>query len=95
MLEHFFTLLRARWIPSSLVFTDADADGFDDFVPPPPVNIIHPKPTVNLAPSNIKSIYLLIALQNTIGFVTDVRLHSIARTLPCIAVVSLAKIYFD
>ncbi|XP_066593540.1 basement membrane-specific heparan sulfate proteoglycan core protein [Prorops nasuta] len=40
---------RARWIPSSLVFTDADVDIFDAFVPPPPVNIIHPKPTINSA----------------------------------------------
>ncbi|XP_011495094.1 PREDICTED: pikachurin-like [Ceratosolen solmsi marchali] len=40
---------RARWIPSSLVFTDAEENMFDAFVPPPPVNIIHPKPTVNKA----------------------------------------------
>ncbi|RZB41729.1 basement membrane-specific heparan sulfate proteoglycan core protein, partial [Asbolus verrucosus] len=34
---------RIRWIPSSLIFTDSDQ--FDEIVEPPPVNIIHPKPS--------------------------------------------------
>ncbi|KAJ8979365.1 hypothetical protein NQ317_002954 [Molorchus minor] len=34
---------RLRWIPSSLVY--ADSDQFDEIVEPPPVNIIHPKPS--------------------------------------------------
>ncbi|KAF5283747.1 hypothetical protein FQR65_LT02641 [Abscondita terminalis] len=39
---------RLHWIPSSLIFSDSDQ--FDEFVQPPPVNIIHPKP-VSLAKS--------------------------------------------
>ncbi|XP_034945971.1 basement membrane-specific heparan sulfate proteoglycan core protein isoform X4 [Chelonus insularis] len=62
---------KVRWDPSSLVFTEVDADGFDDFVPPPPVNIIHPKPTVNLATSNSNNLYPLIAVQNLIQFIVD------------------------
>lgn len=52
-------LLRARWIPSSLVFPDADTDIFDAFIPPPPVNIIHPKPTPNLAFRSVDCFFLL------------------------------------
>lgn len=69
---NIFTLrnLRGRWNPSSLVFTDADADGFDDFAPPPPVNIIHPKPPINLASKNSKILYLGIIAQNAIQLMT-------------------------
>ncbi|XP_026667400.1 basement membrane-specific heparan sulfate proteoglycan core protein-like [Ceratina calcarata] len=64
---------RARWIPSSLVYTSADTDTFDAFVPPPPVNIIHPKPAVNsVAGRNVKTPHsLLILLENLLAFAVD------------------------
>lgn len=77
-------LLRARWIPSSLVFTNADTDIFDAFVPPPPVNIIHPKPAANLAAYNIKHYSLLIVLQNLLAFTMNVREQSVLFTVLCI-----------
>lgn len=82
-----FMLLRARWIPSSLVFTNADTDIFDAFVPPPPVNIIHPKPAANLASYNIEHYSLLILLHNLLAFATDVREESILFTVLSIATV--------
>ncbi|XP_017768750.1 PREDICTED: basement membrane-specific heparan sulfate proteoglycan core protein-like isoform X5 [Nicrophorus vespilloides] len=39
---------RHSWIPSSLIFTDSDQ--FDEIIPPPPVNIIHPKPSSSKVP---------------------------------------------
>ncbi|PBC30144.1 Basement membrane-specific heparan sulfate proteoglycan core protein [Apis cerana cerana] len=72
---------RARWIPSSLVFTNADTDMFDAFVPPPPVNIIHPKPAANLAAYNIKHYSLLILFQNLLAFIIDVREKSVFFTV--------------
>ena len=77
-----------RWIPSSLVFTDSDSDAFDDFVPPPPVNIIHPKPSANLATNSIKYSYLLIVIQNSIIFFTDDRPNSLRRVILTIAIIS-------
>ncbi|XP_078043481.1 basement membrane-specific heparan sulfate proteoglycan core protein-like isoform X2 [Augochlora pura] len=82
---------RARWIPSSLVFTDADTDMFDAFVPPPPVNIIHPKPAANLAAYNIKHYSLLILLQNLLAFTMDVREQSVLFTVLCIDTVNAVK----
>lgn len=76
-----FTLFRARWIPSSFVFTNADTDMFDAFVPPPPVNIIHPKPAANLAAYNIKHYSLLILFQNLLVFIIDVREQSVFFTI--------------
>nr|XP_050845973.1 basement membrane-specific heparan sulfate proteoglycan core protein isoform X24 [Vespula vulgaris] len=72
---------RVRWIPSSLVFTDADADIFDAFVPPPPVNIIHPKPAANVATCNIKSYLLLIVLQHLIALKIESRNLIVVCTL--------------
>ncbi|XP_025163883.1 basement membrane-specific heparan sulfate proteoglycan core protein [Harpegnathos saltator] len=82
---------RVRWIPSSLVFTDADADVFDAFVPPPPVNIIHPKPAANLAAYDITSYSLLIILQNLIALTRDIKEQSVLFTLLCIDAVNLLK----
>ncbi|XP_076237238.1 basement membrane-specific heparan sulfate proteoglycan core protein-like isoform X3 [Calliopsis andreniformis] len=82
---------RARWIPSSLVFTDADTDIFDAFVPPPPVNIIHPKPAANLASYNIKHYSLLILLQNLLAFTMDVREQSVFFTVLCIDAINAMK----
>lgn len=67
-----------------MVFTDADTDIFDAFVPPPPVNIIHPKPAANLAACNIKHYSLLILLQNLLAFTMDVREQSVLFTVLCI-----------
>ncbi|KAI4497448.1 hypothetical protein M0802_007459 [Mischocyttarus mexicanus] len=72
---------RVRWIPSSLVFTDTDADIFDAFVPPPPVNIIHPKPAANVATSNIKNYLLLIVLQHLIAIKIENRNFIVIHTL--------------
>lgn len=83
-------LLRVRWIPSSLVFTDADADIFDAFVPPPPVNIIHPKPAANVATRNIKSYLLLIALQHLIALKIESRNLIVVRTLFYIGAINIA-----
>lgn len=82
-------LLRVRWIPSSLVFTDADADGFDAFVPPPPVNIIHPKPASNLAAYDMTSYSLLIILQNLIALTRDIKEKSVLFTLLCVDAVNV------
>ncbi|XP_071582302.1 basement membrane-specific heparan sulfate proteoglycan core protein isoform X3 [Temnothorax nylanderi] len=80
---------RVRWIPSSLVFTDADADGFDAFVPPPPVNIIHPKPASNLAAYDMTSYSLLIILQNLIALTRDIKEQSVLFTLLCVDAVNV------
>ncbi|XP_011864485.1 PREDICTED: basement membrane-specific heparan sulfate proteoglycan core protein isoform X4 [Vollenhovia emeryi] len=80
---------RVRWIPSSLVFTDADADTFDDFVPPPPVNIIHPKPASNLAAYDMTSYSLLILLQNLIALTRDIKEQSVLFTLLCVDAVNV------
>ncbi|XP_076397846.1 terribly reduced optic lobes isoform X10 [Megachile rotundata] len=82
---------RTRWIPSSLVFTNADTDIFDAFVPPPPVNIIHPKPAVNLAAYNIRHYSLLILLQNLLAFAMDVREQSVLFTVLCIDIMNAIK----
>ncbi|XP_015437458.1 PREDICTED: pikachurin-like [Dufourea novaeangliae] len=82
---------RARWIPSSLVSTDQDMDIFDAFVPPPPVNIIHPKPAANLAAYNIKHYSLLILLQNLLAFTMDVREQSVLFTILCIDTINAMK----
>lgn len=88
---YFRMLLRVRWIPSSLVFTDADADVFDAFVPPPPVNIIHPKPAANLAACDITSYSLLIILQNLIALTRDIKEQSVLFTLLCVDAVNVLK----
>ncbi|XP_050492350.1 basement membrane-specific heparan sulfate proteoglycan core protein-like isoform X6 [Bombus huntii] len=82
---------RARWIPSSLVFTNADTDIFDAFVPPPPVNIIHPKPAANLAAYSIKNYSLLILLQNLLAFTMDIREQSVLFTVLCIDTINAMK----
>ncbi|XP_070153239.1 basement membrane-specific heparan sulfate proteoglycan core protein isoform X5 [Polyergus mexicanus] len=82
---------RVRWIPSSLVFTDADADVFDAFVPPPPVNIIHPKPASNLAACDITSYSLLIILQNLIALTRDIKEQSVLFALLCVDVINVFK----
>ncbi|XP_035741561.1 basement membrane-specific heparan sulfate proteoglycan core protein-like isoform X35 [Vespa mandarinia] len=81
---------RVRWIPSSLVFTDADADIFDAFVPPPPVNIIHPKPAANVATCNIKSYLLLIVLQHLIALKIENRNLIVVRTLFYIGAINIS-----
>ncbi|XP_023290722.1 basement membrane-specific heparan sulfate proteoglycan core protein [Orussus abietinus] len=80
---------KARWIPSSLVFTDADADIFDAFVPPPPVNIIHPRPTVNRSSHNVKSIPTLIIVQHLVSLSTNIRHRRLTLTLLCVSFVIL------
>ncbi|XP_024936745.1 basement membrane-specific heparan sulfate proteoglycan core protein [Cephus cinctus] len=82
---------RARWIPSSLVFTNAETGVFDDFVPPPPVNIIHPKPTVNLASTNDKRISLTIIVENLIGFALDIRQQRLVVILLSLATFTVGK----
>ncbi|XP_050453317.1 basement membrane-specific heparan sulfate proteoglycan core protein isoform X8 [Cataglyphis hispanica] len=82
---------RARWIPSSLVFTDTDADIFDAFVPPPPVNIIHPKPASNLAACDITSYSLLIILQNLIALTRDIKEQSVLFALLCVDAINVFK----
>lgn len=79
------------WIPSSLVFTDPDADVFDAFVPPPPVNIIHPKPTANLAACDITSYSLLIVLQNLIALTGDIKEQSVLFVLLCVDAINVLK----
>ncbi|RLU19726.1 hypothetical protein DMN91_008283 [Ooceraea biroi] len=86
---------RVRWIPSSLVFTDPDADIFDAFVPPPPVNIIHPKPASNLAAYDITSYSLLIILQNLIALTRDIKEQSVLFTLLCVEAVNVLKGLFS
>ncbi|XP_067214248.1 basement membrane-specific heparan sulfate proteoglycan core protein isoform X9 [Linepithema humile] len=86
---------RVRWIPSSLVFTDADPGGFDAFVPPPPVNIIHPKPASNLAAYDITSYSLLIILQNLIALTGDIKEQSVLFTLLCIDAINILKSLFS
>ncbi|XP_011640575.2 basement membrane proteoglycan-like, partial [Pogonomyrmex barbatus] len=80
---------RVRWIPSSLVFTDAEAGGFDAYVPPPPVNIIHPKPASNLAAYDMTSYSLLIILQNLIALTRDIKEQSVLFTLLCVDAVNV------
>ncbi|XP_018405456.1 PREDICTED: basement membrane-specific heparan sulfate proteoglycan core protein-like [Cyphomyrmex costatus] len=86
---------RVRWIPSSLVFTDADADGFDAFVPPPPVNIIHPKPASNLAAYDMTSYSLLIILQNLIALTRDAKEQSVLFTLLCVDAINVLNSLFS
>ncbi|XP_044579347.1 basement membrane-specific heparan sulfate proteoglycan core protein isoform X6 [Cotesia glomerata] len=69
---------KVRWNPSSLVFTEVESDGFDDFEPPPPVNIIHPKPAINFAPRNFKvlcPIVIIIIVQNSVQLMTDLTIQ--------------------
>ncbi|XP_014607947.1 PREDICTED: basement membrane-specific heparan sulfate proteoglycan core protein isoform X7 [Polistes canadensis] len=82
---------RVRWIPSSLVFTDADADIFDAFVPPPPVNIIHPKPAANVATRNIKNYLLMIVLQHLIAMKIESRNIIVIHTLFYVGAINIAK----
>ncbi|XP_048508165.1 basement membrane-specific heparan sulfate proteoglycan core protein isoform X9 [Athalia rosae] len=87
--KNVYPCTRTRWIPSSLVFTDADADIFDAFVPPPPVNIIHPKPSLNVAPTNFRNLSLLILVPNLVIFTMDVRLHKVIFAVLRTAIVTL------
>ncbi|XP_043503640.1 basement membrane-specific heparan sulfate proteoglycan core protein isoform X1 [Polistes fuscatus] len=82
---------RVRWIPSSLVFTDADADIFDAFVPPPPVNIIHPKPAANVATRNIKNYLLMIVLQHLIAMKIESRNIIVIHTIFYVGAINIAK----
>lgn len=71
-MQNLRTLLtRPRWIPSSLVSTGVESDTFDAFVPPPPVNIIHPKPTVSSATRHIVNFLVIALTQYSSSLVTD------------------------
>ncbi|XP_057332116.1 basement membrane-specific heparan sulfate proteoglycan core protein isoform X8 [Microplitis mediator] len=88
---------KVRWNPSSLVFTEIESDGFDDFEPPPPVNIIHPKPAINFASRNFKVLYpIIIIVQNPVQLMTDLIIglkiqRGICRLLLNIVLVNLLK----
>lgn len=89
--------IRVRWNPSSLVFTEIESDGFDDFEPPPPVNIIHPKPAINFAPRNFKVLSpIIMIVQNPVQLMTDLMIglkiqRGIYKLLLNIVLVNLLK----
>lgn len=66
------SVIRPKWIPSSLVFLDSQE--FDDFGQPPPVHILYPRPSFN----NAKRFYKTKDKINILLFVSSslIFLHS-------------------